>query len=45
MDNWLYNALLVMVILVVLSLAAVFSAMAYRIVADVETCTCSEASE
>lgn len=42
MDGWLYKALLVAALLFCLSLAFLISAMAYRVVADVETCECVE---
>lgn len=42
MDGWLYKALLVGALLMLLSLAFLMSAFAYKIIEDTETCSCVE---
>jgi hypothetical protein len=40
MDNWLFKALLVGALLMLLSLVFLMSALAYEVIEDTETCSC-----
>lgn len=42
MDSWLFKALMVVALLMLLSLAFLMSAFAYKIIEDTETCSCVE---
>lgn len=45
MDSWLGKLLLVGALLMMLSLAFLMSAFAYKVIEDTETCSCVEAPE
>jgi hypothetical protein len=45
MDSWLFKALLVGALLMLLSLVFLMSAFAYKVIEDTDTCSCVEAPE